>query len=212
MKKNILINDDFVGTRVDRWFRKKVSELPQSLIEKFLRKGKIKVNNKRIKSSYKLKINDLVFISNLNIDSSKNKRSQNKYVANEKEISSLSKIFIENNDNFAVINKPAGIAVQGGTKLRKNLIDILKKTKEFQNSYPYPVHRIDKDTTGILIVAKNRKYAQLLTSLFRIRKIHKIYLGIIIGELSNDKGTFVDDLFYYEGKKKIISFFCINNI
>ena len=70
---------------------------------------------------------------------------------------------------------------------------------------PYPVHTIEKQTTGILIVAKNRKYAQLLTSLFRIRKIHKSYLGIVIGNIIEKKGTFVDILFYYEGKKKVES-------
>ena len=68
---------------------------------------------------------------------------------------------------------------------------------------PYPVHRIDKETTGILVVAKNRNYAQLFTSLFRMRKIHKVYLCIAIGEFENKQGTFNDNLFYYEGNKKI---------
>jgi len=114
-------------------------------------------------------------------------------------------MFIENNENFAVINKPPGISVQSGTKSIRNIIDILKNSKEFTNSSPYPVHRIDKETTGILLVAKNRKYAQLLTTLFRIRKIHKTYLGIVIGELKNKVGTFNDVLFYYENKKRIES-------
>ena len=92
-------------------------------------------------------------------------------------------MFVEDNENFAVINKPAGIAVQSGTKSKRNILDILRSTKEFENVSPYTVHRIDKETTGILIVAKNRKYAQLFTSLFRIRKIHKTYLGIVLGQL-----------------------------
>ena len=77
------------------------------------------------------------------------------------------------------------------------------KANEFEGSLPFTVHRIDKDTTGILIVAKNRKYAQLFTSLFRIRKIHKTYLGIVIGEVNKKKGTFIDELDHYEGNKKI---------
>jgi 23S rRNA pseudouridine955/2504/2580 synthase len=112
-------------------------------------------------------------------------------------------MFIENNENFAVINKPAGIAVQSGTKSRRNILDILRNTREFEDASPYSVHRIDKETTGVLVVAKNRKYAQLFTSLFRIRKIHKTYLGIAVGELQKSKGTFIDELFYYEGEKKI---------
>ena len=111
-------------------------------------------------------------------------------------------MFVENNENFVVINKPAGISVQSGTKSKRNIIDILRTTNEFDGYSPYTVHRIDKETTGILIVAKNREYAQLFTSLFRIRKIHKTYLGIVVGQLQKDKGTFKDELFYYENKKK----------
>ena len=112
-------------------------------------------------------------------------------------------MFLENNENFVVINKPAGISVQSGTKSKKNIIDILRSTKEFEGSSPYTVHRIDKETTGLLIVAKNRQYAQLFTSLFRIRKIHKTYLGIVLGQFQKNKGTLKDELFYYENEKKI---------
>ena len=205
MQKTFLVKDDFIDSRVDRWFRKNVCAVPQSLIEKYLRKGKIKINNKKSKSSQKLKKNDLIFVDGLNLTSDKNKTSRKKYIATKSELSQSSGMFIENNENYVVINKPPGIAIQPGTKSRRNILDILRSTKEFANSSPYTVHRIDKETTGILIVAKNRKYAQLFTSLFRIRKIHKIYLGVVVGELQKNKGTFEDQLFHYEGKKKIIT-------
>ena len=75
------------------------------------------------------------------------------------------------------------IPVQSGTKSFKNIIDILKNTKYFKDARPFIVHRLDKETSGVLIVAKNREYAQLFTSLFRIRKIHKTYLAITYGEV-----------------------------
>ena len=203
MKNFFLVKDDFVNSRLDRWFRRNICEVPQSLIEKNLRKGKIKVNNKKIKSSYKLKYNDQIFLYNINFTENKNKEIKIKYQATKKELSLSPGLFIENNKNFAVINKPAGISVQSGTKSRKNLIDILRDTREFTESQPYTVHRIDKETSGVLIVAKNRKFAQLFTSLFRIRKIHKTYLGIVLGEFDEKKGTFIDDLFHYEGEKKV---------
>jgi len=115
----------------------------------------------------------------------------------------LSKMFIEDNENFVVLNKPSGISVQQGTKSKRNIIDILKGTDQFKNLSPYPVHRIDKETTGILVVAKNRKYAQIFTYLFRARKIYKTYLGIVVGKFNNNKGTLTDELFYYEKNKKI---------
>ena len=181
MKKVFSVKYDFVNARLDRWFRRNVCEVPQSLIEKNIRKGKIKVNNKKKESSYKLQENDQIFVYNFGFIVNKKKTNKLKYKATKKELSSSSSMFVENNENFAVINKPAGIAVQSGTKSRRNILDILSNTKEFKGATPYPVHRIDKETTGVLVVAKNRKYAQLFTSLFRIRKIHKTYLGIAVG-------------------------------
>ena len=203
MKKSFLIEDIFTNSRLDRWIRRNVCQIPQSLIEKNIRRGNIKINNKREKSSYKLQKKDLVTLHNFSFSSSKNLKSLNTYIPTKQELLSSNKLFIENNENFAVINKPAGIAVQSGTKSRRNILDILRATKEFRGFLPYTVHRIDKETTGILLVAKNRKYAQLLTSLFRIRKIHKTYLGIVIGELEKNRGTLIDMLFHFEGEKKI---------
>ena len=205
MKNIFLVEDDFVNSRIDRWFKRKVINVPQSLIEKNIRKGNIKVNNLKIKSSYKLQKKDKIIINNINYKQNNNKKINYKYKTTKKDLSLSSSFFIENNENFVVINKPPGIAVQSGTKSKRNLVDILRDTKEFEGHEPFIVHRIDKETTGLLIVAKNRKYAQLFTSLFRIRKIHKIYLGIVVGEFQKDKGTMEDELFYYEGKEKIKS-------
>ena len=203
MKKSFLLDQNYINTRLDRWLRLNICEVPQSLIESNIRKGKIKINNKKEKSSYKLQKNDCITLYNINFLPNKNKKQTYKYIATKKELSSSTDMFIENNENFVVINKPAGIAVQSGTKSRRNILDILRSTKEFKDVLPYAVHRIDKETTGVLIVAKNRKYAQLFTSLFRIRKIHKTYLGIVLGQLRNNKGTFTDMLTDYKGEKEI---------
>jgi len=203
MKKIYTVEFDFVNARLDRWFKKIVCNVPQSLIEKNLRRGNIKVNNKKTKSSYKLQEKDQIILYNSSSLKPQNIKSKHYYKPNKKDLSHSSEIFVENNENFVVINKPAGIAVQSGTKSKKNILDILRSTKEFQDAYPYAVHRIDKETTGVLIVAKNRKYAQLFTSLFRIRKIHKTYLCIVVGVLKENKGTLRDELFHYEGPKKI---------
>jgi len=203
MKKIYFVTNDYVNTRFDRWFKKNVSPVPQSLIEKNIRKGKIKINNLKIKSAYKLKRNDKIALYDISFANKLDKKFKKKYIPSKKDLAFSSKIFIENNENFVVINKPAGLPVQGGTKSFKNLMDILKSSKEFEDGYPYIVHRIDKETTGILIVAKNRKYAQLFTSLFRIRRIHKTYLCITLGTLVKNKGTLRDELLHYEGNKKI---------
>ena len=162
MKKTFFIKEDFISTRLDRWVKKYVCDIPQSLIEKNIRKGKIKVNNKKEKSSYKLKLRDKIDFFNFNYAQPKTTKTKYRYKPTKNELSYSSNLFIENNENFAVINKPSGISVQSGTKSIRNVIDILRNTKEFQGYLPYPVHRIDKDTSGIFIIAKNRKFAQLL--------------------------------------------------
>jgi len=178
MRKIFLVTNDFVNSRLDRWFRKNVCDVPQSLIEKNIRKGYIKVNHKREKSSYKLKIDDKIYLNNFNPTLSDHLSNKKKYIPSKKDIKDSDSFIIEDNENFSVINKPYGLAVQGGSKIKKNLVDLITKNKIFLNSKPFIVHRIDKETSGILIIAKNRKYSQLFTSLFRIRKIHKSYLSI----------------------------------
>ena len=205
MEKFFSVSDDFINMRLDKWFKKNVCEVPQSLIEKNIRKGNIRVDYKKRTGSYRLQKKDQIIIKNIDFSANKNLKRKDKYVATKREISASSAMFVENNENFVVINKPAGIAVQSGTKSKRNILDILRWTKEFEGVTPYPVHRIDKETTGLLIVAKNRKYAQLFTSLFRLRKINKVYLCLVMGEVSKNRGTLSDELIYYEGAKKIKS-------
>ena len=204
MPKTFIVDNEYHETRLDKWFKQKVISLPHSLIERILRQNKIKVNKKKVKSSYRLQTGDLIQIFNISKFKAKDKIEKAKYKPKKKELSRYDDYIIENNDNFIVINKPAGIPVQSGTKSFKNITDLLKNSKYFEGSKPFIVHRIDKETSGILIIAKNRKYAQLFTSLFRIRKIHKTYLALAYGKINKSVKSMRDDLIYYENKKKII--------
>ena len=147
---------------------------------------------------------DLIEVYEISKLKPSNKEKKIKYKPKKVELNRYDNYVIEDNENFIVVNKPSGIPVQSGTKSFKNLVDILKDTKYFNNSKPFVVHRIDKETSGILIIAKNRKFAQLFTSLFRIRKIHKTYLALVYGKVNYSHKTLRDDLVYYENKKKII--------
>ena len=204
MPKSYTVEDDYNDSRLDKWFKKKIINLPQSLIEKIIRQNKIKINKKKTKSSYRVQTGDLIEIYDISKFKPIDNKLKIKYLPKKKEIGEYDDYVIENNENFIVINKPTGIPVQSGTKSFRNIIDILKNTKYFENSKPFIVHRIDKDTSGILIIAKNRKFAQLFTSLFRIRKIHKTYLAIVYGKVNNSIKTLKDSLVYYENNKKNI--------
>ena len=203
MIKSFVVDATFNNMRLDRFLRNKIGKIPQGLIEKKLRTGKIKLNKKKVKSSTKVNLNDTVELFNLDFKEKYNNKKIN-FRPSDTIIKSNEKSIIENNDDFIVINKDSGISVQGGTKSKKNLIDIFKKSKIFENTKPYSVHRLDKDTSGVFIIAKKREMAQLLTSLFRLRKIHKTYLAICHGELEKNSGELNDNLIRYDNGKKIV--------
>ena len=204
MIKKFEVEKDFHNTRFDRWFKKKVLDIPQGLIEKIIRRNQAKVNGKKTKSSYRVQENDIIEIFNINKIKKTEKNLITQYIPSPTERDKYDDFIIENNENFIVINKPSGIAVQSGTKSFKNVVDTLRETKYFEDSKPYIVHRLDKETSGILIVAKTREYAQLFTSLFRIRKIHKTYLAVVYGEVSKEIKVLEDDLILYEKERKIV--------
>ena len=204
MPKTFTVSKDYNNCRFDRWFKLNIGKYPQSLIERLIRKKKIKVNKKRIKTSYRVKLNDKIDIYEIeNLKPSKINKIE-KYKPSNKEKKNYEDFIIEDNENFIVINKPSGIPVQSGTKSFKNIIDILRETKYFLDSKPYIVHRLDKETSGIMIVAKNREYAQFFTSLFRIRKIHKTYLAITQGRVNKDIKILRDELTFYDNNKKVV--------
>ena len=203
MPKSYTVDDDYHHSRLDKWFKNEIINLPHSLLEKLLRQNKVKVNKKKTKSSYRLQKGDLIEVYDISKLKPVGKKERIKYIPKKKEVGTYDDYVIEDNENFIVINKPTGIPVQSGTKSFKNIIDILKNSKYFENSKPFIVHRLDKETSGVLIIAKNRKFAQLFTSLFRIRKIHKTYLAIVYGKVDKSIKVMKDDLIYYENDKKI---------
>ena len=203
MLKSYIVDSTCNNMRIDRWIRNTIGRIPQGLIEKSLRSGKIKVNKKKIKSSHKIKSNDKIDFYDFKFE----ERIQQKKISfnpSNQIIKANEDLIIDNNENFIVLNKSAGISVQGGTKSKKNLIDIFKKSEIFSDTKPFSVHRLDKDTSGVFLMAKNRETAQLLTSLFRLRKVHKTYLAICHGELEKNSGEWNDDLVRYDNGKKII--------
>ena len=204
MNKSYIIKEVYSGMRIDRWIRNNIAFLPQSLIEKSLRKGKIKVNIKKVNSSYKLKKGDIIKFFNFNFEINKNKETNKKFSPSSELLKIHENRILENNDDFIVIDKSPGVPVQGGTKSKKNLIDILASSEFFKDTKPFPVHRLDKETSGIMIISKNHNSARLLTTLFRLRKIHKTYLAVCHGQISKKKGELKNELITFENDKKKI--------
>ena len=182
MKKFHINTVDQQNLRVDKWLKRNFSTLKQSFIEKNIRKGNIKINKKKISSNYRLKLDDIIEIYNYSTDSYKN---IDKFL-NKKEIpSKYKKIFISSilfeNSDFIILDKWSGIATQGGSKINISIDDIIKNISPKYNL----VHRLDRETSGLLIIAKNLQTTKIFGKLFREQLISKIYFAICQGVPKN---------------------------
>ena len=201
ISEQFVIEADYENSRIDRWLKNKVYKFHQSFIEKSLRSGKIKVNKKKVKSSYKLKVGDNVYI---NIDYEKQEENKKfSYQASLYEYKEIKNNTIFENKDYLILNKPAGIAVQSGSKSPKNIIDILNKFSDDKKFYL--VHRIDKETSGLIILACNRTFAQVLSEQFRNKVVKKNYLAILHGCLPVNEGT-LDHNLTFKDKSKVKTF------
>ena len=194
--KSFIVNKDFEGSRVDRFLKNQFPDIPHSLFEKNLRKKNITVNNKKVKSLFKLKIDDII---NIYIQLKKKTSLRKKSFFSRSDYIELRKNFIFECDDYCILNKPYGYASQDGSKVKKNVIDILN----IDSKNYYIVHRLDKETSGLMLIAKNRFYAKKFSEMFKLRDIKKKYLVIVNGKIKKNKGELLtsDNL----NGKKIIS-------
>lgn len=178
MKKFFDIKSSNYDIRLDRWLKINFSSLNQSFIEKNIRKGNIKVNNKKVVSKYKLQIKDQIVIFNYSEDVYLH---QNKILSIKKIPSKYLSLFDSNkifeNDDFIILNKWTGIATQGGSKINISIDDIIKN---ISNNYNL-VHRLDRETSGLLIIAKNMQSTKYFGKLFKEHLIRKVYVATCQG-------------------------------
>ena len=179
MIKKIKIITDSENQRLDKFLKKSFSSLTQSFIEKNLRKKNILVNNKTSKAKYLINKDDLIIIKNF----SKEIYADNKIKKTNKKIDSyliknFEKSILHENSNFLVIDKWSGISTQGGTNITISIDTIIKNISSNYNL----VHRLDRETSGLLLIAKNLKYTKIFGKLFRLQKIKKIYLALCEGK------------------------------
>ena len=184
------IEKEDIGSRLDRILLKKFNSLSFIKVQKLIRVGFFKVNNKKVKANYKINVSDKIEYSNKLINENENKFIKDissiliKY---KKQIADIKKNIIFEDNFLLVINKPYGTPVQGGNNVNFN-IDLILPTLCENNSSIRLVHRIDKNTSGILLLAKSKEVAQNITMLFKENKIKKKYLTIVKGKLTKRIG------------------------
>lgn len=176
--KFIEIDEDISGQRIDNFLRNQLKNIPKSMIYRIVRKGEVRVNKKRIKPEYKLQAGDLVRIPPVRLPEGKETVPVS---PNLKKVAGLEDHIIYEDEHFLVLNKPSGLAVHGGSGLKFGAIEALRALRPTAR-YLELVHRIDRDTSGVLLIAKKRSALRKLQEGFREKTIHKHYYALVMGE------------------------------
>lgn len=176
--KFVDIDADMAGQRIDNFLRNQLKQIPKSMVYRILRKGEVRVNKKRIKAEYKLQAGDIVRIPPVRISS----EEQAAPVSTKLDkVSELENCIIFEDDSMLILNKPSGTAVHGGSGLKFGAIEALRALRP-QARFLELVHRIDRDTSGILLVAKKRSALRHLQAQFREKTVQKYYFALVMGQ------------------------------
>jgi 23S rRNA pseudouridine955/2504/2580 synthase len=175
--QTVFVTADEAGMRVDRFLEARFQGLSFSHIQRVIRKGELRVNGKRVDSKDRLAVGQAVRIPPLKHERPNTKDSQ----ANDQTRDSLRSMTLYEDDDVLVLNKPMGLAVQGGSGTVKHVDGMLEVLRDRDGQRPRLVHRLDKDTGGCLLVAKTRFAASALAKTFRTRSAKKIYWALVAG-------------------------------
>ena len=170
------VTADEADIRLDRWFKRRFPHVPHGMVEKLLRKGQIRVDGGRAKGNQRLEAGQQVRVPPLP-DPGELKQTPS---ISAKDAAYARSLVIYQDEELIALNKPHGVAVQGGSKI-KNHVDRLLDAFGKGDQRPRLVHRLDKDTSGVLVVAKTAKSAARLSRLFQGRDLKKTYWAVVLG-------------------------------
>ncbi len=188
---SVAAEDD--GIRLDRWFRRHFPALTHGALQKLLRTGQVRIDGKRAESSSRLAAGQEIRVppQATEIAPVKRAKSPDDVAAGKvakPEGYQLKKLVLYEDDDVIVLNKPAGLAVQGGTGLKENIDDMLTVFEHRKHGKPKLVHRLDRDTSGVLLIARSASVAAKLSESFRNRATQKIYWAVTCGVPMPERG------------------------
>jgi len=167
------------GMRLDRWFRQQFPQVTQGYLQKLLRKGQVRVDGTRAKAADRLSEGQDVRVPPLPDAGERPPKPRQSLSPADRDF--LNSIILYEDDDLLILNKPSGIAVQGGTKTTRHIDGLLSGLGEDADTRPRLVHRLDRDTSGVLVVAKRRQVAAKMGRMFQTRSVRKIYWAVVRG-------------------------------
>ncbi|MBP5698718.1 MAG: RluA family pseudouridine synthase, partial [Alphaproteobacteria bacterium] len=196
----IKIKTEDDGIRLNRWFLKYYPGLTLGRLQKLLRTKQIKVDGAKAEANTRLTAGQEMRIPPLD-----NEKREIKYQSvSANDVKYITDMVIYKDENIIVLNKPSGLAVQGGTNTTRHVDGLLEALKFELEEKPKLVHRIDKDTSGVLVLARNRKMADLLTKAFREHKLQKNYLALTRGVPKLQQGEIKTPLEKIDGRVQAV--------
>jgi 23S rRNA pseudouridine955/2504/2580 synthase len=176
------VGGDDADIRLDRWFRKRYPGLSHGKLEKLLRTGQIRVDGRRAKAGLRLAAGNQVRVPPLPAQAEQAPHGKTPALPPRAEdLAAVKEWVIYRDENLLAINKPPGLAVQGGSGISRHLDALLEGLQFDAPERPRLVHRLDKDTSGVLLLARNAPAARGLTRMFRDKKLRKIYWALTLG-------------------------------
>ena len=188
------------GMRLNRWFLKYYPGLSLGRFQKLVRTKQIKVNGAKAEANTRLETGFEVRVPPLDNE----KKEQVRIGVSQSDAKSIENLVIYKDEKIIVINKPSGLAVQGGTNTERHVDGMLEALKFGMEDKPKLVHRIDKDTSGILVLARDRKMADVLTKAFREHSLQKTYLALVRGMCDKKIGEIKAPLEKIDGRVQVI--------
>ncbi|MEZ9709900.1 23S rRNA pseudouridine(955/2504/2580) synthase RluC [Vibrio breoganii] len=172
------IDSDMAGQRIDNFLRNQLKAIPKSMVYRIVRKGEVRVNKKRVKAEYKLQAGDIVRIPPVTLPATEEAPALSTKL---NKVSELEHCILYEDEHVLILNKPSGTAVHGGSGLKFGAIEALRALRP-EARFLELVHRIDRDTSGILLVAKKRSALRHLQTQFREKTVQKYYFALVMGE------------------------------
>ena len=179
--EQVKIDDDEDGMRLDRWFKVHYPELTFGALQKLLRTGQVRVEGGRAKSDTRVQAGQMVRVPPNTGPKIDNRPMTAHTMKDHGDHSALTSMTLHEDAKVLILNKPAGIAVQGGSGINRHIDGMLESLRNKKGEKPRLVHRLDRDTSGVLVIAKTRGAATFLTKAFRERTTEKTYWALVKG-------------------------------
>ncbi|MES2905931.1 MAG: RluA family pseudouridine synthase [Pseudomonadota bacterium] len=175
------VSEDEAGMRLDRWFKAHYPQLSHIQLQKLLRSGQVRADGKRVKADFRIAAGAIVRVPPLQQNEKAAPKKATLVGSPQEARAFLRSITIYEDDDVLVLNKPHGLAVQGGSGLTVHLDGMLRALTDRKGQMPRLVHRLDRDTSGVVLVAKNRRTAAAFGEMFKTRETDKTYWALCYG-------------------------------